>query len=147
ERNRIRLAGARLTTGESSVEFSGTLEDLNSPRATFQYRAHVSLLDVDRTVHVPELQRGTVDATGSGTWSSAAGPVLSGEWHAYGVAYRDSTLRLQDGRADGRFKASAEMIEATGMRLSAAYLNGAKRVPVDGRIATAVLRGRNLDFR
>ena len=147
DRNRITLNNARLTTGETSVDFSGALEDLNSPRASFQYRARVSIADLARTVRAPELQRGAVDATGAGTWSSAAGPTATGEWHAYGVAYRDSTIRLQDGRADGRVTASAGAIEVAGMRLSAAYLNGAKRVPVDGRIATAVVRGRNLDFR
>ena len=146
EKNRISVTNAHLTTGDSSIDLTGSFDDLNSPRAAFDYRAHVSIPDLSHTVRAPELQRGVIDIAGRGAWSVASGPAATGEWHAYGIEYRDSTLRLRDGRAEGRVSASGDTIEATGLRLSAAYLNGANRVPVDGRIASAVLRGRNLDF-
>ena len=48
EKNRIGIESAKLTTGETQVDFSGAIEDLTSPRGKLQYDVRASLGDVAR---------------------------------------------------------------------------------------------------
>ena len=99
EKNRIARDLGELSTGGSTVELSGALDDLTSPRASFQYDARVSLADVARMFHAPELRRGDVQVGGSGSFSGSAGLAATGNVRASGVEYRDSIMLLRNGRS------------------------------------------------
>jgi translocation and assembly module TamB len=146
ERNRIGVASAKIATGDSRVDFSGAVEDLVSPRGSFRYNARASLADVARILRVKELERGTVEVTGNAVWTGSSNYSATGRLHAYGVDYRDSFVRLQGFRVDGALAAGTEGIGLSAVRLSGNAVSPA-RVPVDGRIASADLRGRDLEFR
>jgi translocation and assembly module TamB len=146
EKNRIGVTSAKIATGDSRVDFSGAVEDLVSPRGSLRYYARASLADVARILRVKELERGTVEVAGNAVWAGSSSYSATGRLHAYGVDYRDAFVRLHGFRVDGALKAGTEGIGLSAVRLSGNAVNPA-RVPVEGLIATATLRGRDLEFR
>jgi hypothetical protein len=147
EKNRIGVTSGKVATGGTSVEFSGWLDDLNSPRASFQYDARVSLADASRLLEVPELKRGEAQVSGSGSWSAAAGLAATGALRSSGVEYRDSTILLRNGSLGGALTATAGAIDVTGARIAATYFSSRGQAPVEGRIADIAIRDRLLELR
>ncbi len=147
ERNRVAIHAAKITTGGSAVELDGVLDDLSSPRATFQYDARVSLGDIARMFHVPELRRGDVQVGGSGAWSGAAGLTATGNVRARGVEFRDSTILLRNGRLEGAATIGPHGIDVTGARLATTYYSSRGQAPAEGRIASIALRNKLLELR
>jgi translocation and assembly module TamB len=146
EKNRIGIASARIATGDSRIDFSGAIEDLVSPHASFRYDLRASLADVNRIFRVPELRSGTADVTGNAVWSGASNYSATGRVHASGVEYRDSFVRLEGFRVDAGMAAGPAGIGLSAVRLAGNEVNLASQVPVEGSIATARLRGRDLEF-
>ncbi len=143
ERDRIGITSARWVTGDSQVEFSGALEDLVSPRGSFQYRATAAARDVSRIFGVPGLDRGTVQIDGNALWPFAA----TGTLHAFGVDFRQNGVRLQNARADGALRADAAGADLSGIRLSAQSGYAGNSIPVEGRIAAVAVRRNDIIFR
>jgi translocation and assembly module TamB len=146
EKNRIGIASARIATGYSRIDFAGAVEDLVSPRGAFRYNLSASLADVNRILRVPELRSGTADVTGNAVWAGASNYSATGRVHASGVEYRDSFVRLQGFRVDAALAAGPAGIGLSGVRLTGNEVNLASQVPAEGSIATARLRGRDLEF-
>jgi len=146
EKNRIGVTSAKVATSDSHIDFSGAVEDLVSPRASFRYNLRASLADVNRILRVPELKRGTAEVTGNAVWTGSSNYSASGRLHAYGVEYRDSFVRLQGFRVDAALAAGPAGVGLSGVKLSGNEVNSASQVPVEGSIATARLRGRDLEF-
>ncbi len=146
-RNNIQIGSGRLTAADSQLEFSGSIDDLNSPRGSFAYFARVSLADVARTVRVPELQRGIAEAGGNATWSGGERFAATGNLHAFGVDYRDSTVTLRDCRLDGALAATPAGVEISSARLAGNYVPRNGPVPATGQIAKITLRGRDLNLQ
>jgi translocation and assembly module TamB len=147
ERNRIAVTSGSVKTGATSVELSGVLDDLNAPRATFQYDARVSLDDIRRKLDVEELKEGVAQIGGSGTWSSAGGLSASGNLRASGVVYRDRTIYLRQGRLEGAVTAGPGGIDVTGVRIGATYFAKLGQAQTDGRISSIEIRRGLLDLR
>ncbi len=173
EKNRIDLTSAKLTSGDSRIDFSGAIQNLASPHGSFDYDAQVSVAEAAPIVHLDELRRGTVAVLGHATLAAApaGSPSFSatGALHAYNVEYRDSLFNLQDSRVDAALAADLKGIDLDNIRLST-RLSGAgpcakatddkkppsappslwpcptARLPVDGKIAHATQRGRDLEF-
>jgi translocation and assembly module TamB len=146
EKNRIGIASARIATGDSHIDFSGAVEDLVSPRGAFRYNLSASLADVNRILRVPELRRGTAEVAGNALWAGSSNYSATGRLHAYNVEYRDSFVRLQSFRVDAALAAGIRGIGLSAVRLSGNEVNATSQVPVEGSIATAGLRGRDLEF-
>jgi translocation and assembly module TamB len=146
EKNRVVLTTAQVATGGTSVAFSGAIEDLASPRGSFAYDAHVSLTDVSRIFHVPELQRGEVELGGNAVWAGGARLSATGNLRASGVAYRDSVLALRNWRLDGAVTAGADGIDVRGVRIGGTYYTSIGEVPVEGGIQDIALRRQMLDL-
>ena len=146
ERNRIGIDSARITHTGLQVDVTGALEDLAAPHAAFRYDARVVLADVMPILRVRELRHGTAQVTGSGTWTPAGGVALEGKLHAAGVEYRDAFVRLAGFRADGAVTVGTKGVDASGLRISGDYVNGERRAPVEGRIASVALRGKDLQL-
>ena len=160
EKNRIDIASAKLSTGDSRIEFSGAVEDLLSPRGTIRYNTRLSVADAARILKIPELQRGTVEVAGSATWALPSSYSATGKVHGYGIEYKDSTVGLRDYRLDGALSAGPQGIELKNVTLSGGVGGpGTCRpqpgravqmwpcpTPAVGRIAGVTLRGRDLDL-
>jgi len=146
EKNRIGITSAKVATGDSHIDFSGAIEDLVSPRGSFRYDLRASLADVNRILRVPELRSGTADVAGNAVWAGSSNYSATGRLHAYGVEYRDSFVRLQGFRVDGALAAGTGGIGLSGVRLAGNEVNLTSQVPVEATIATAGLRGRDLEF-
>jgi len=161
EKNRVDFTAVKLTSGESRLEFSGAVQDLASPHGSFDYEAQVAVPEAARTLHLDELKRGTVELRGRSTWSGSSEFAATGTVRATGVEYRDSFLRLAEGRVDAALTANPKGIDLNDVRL-AANVSGAgpcaasasrdlwpcptARLPVEGRIVHATQRGRDLEF-
>jgi len=147
ERNRIQVTGGRFHNGQSDVTFSGGLESLAAPEAHFQIDAHLSVPELARLVKIPELRGGTIQVTGSASWTQPAGAALAGRMHATAVTYRDAHVALRNFRVDGSLEANPRGIDLRGARLAGICAPSAQAsVPVDGTIAKAALRGRDLSL-
>ena len=101
---------------------------------------------MNRILRVPELRSGTADVAGNAVWAGSSNFSATGRLHAYGVEYRDSFVRLQGFRVDAALAAGPAGIGLSGVRLSGNEVNLASQVPAEGSIATAGLRGRDLEF-
>src|SRR5262249_26502984 len=154
--NRIGLESAKVTTAGSQVEFSGAIEDLQSPHGTFRYQTAVSLPEIARTLRVPELQRGTVELGGNAIWSGGDRLSATGNLHGYNVEYRDGTVRLRDYTADGAVEATPDQVVVKSMRISGLVSGPGNckeklwpcpgaNFKAEGHIDTVSLRGRQLD--
>jgi translocation and assembly module TamB len=147
ERNRIAVDNGRFSSGNTSIDIAGSLEDLNAPHARLQYTARASVTDIARIFRVPELRGGAGVVTGVATWTPAAGIVIAGRIHATGVEYRDASVRLDGIRAEGDLEVGGKGVDVRALRISGFYVRGAKRELVEGGIRSVELRGRDLDIR
>jgi translocation and assembly module TamB len=147
EGNRIAINSGRLTTGGTQVDLTGELVDIRTPRLSFEYQAKVAISDVARIFRVPELRQGGADLKGRAAWSDAAGFTASGDVHGYRVEYRDATLTLRDGRAEGTYAVGEPGVEVNQLRLAANYVYGTSRVPVEGNIRQVTIRHKDVDIR
>jgi translocation and assembly module TamB len=147
ERNRIGITSAQWVTGGSSVEFSGTIDDLVSPRGSFQYQANASLADAARIFALRGLERGTAQARGAAEWRGPEDFSVTGNLHAFGVDFGQDTVRLRGFRADGALRAGPKGVDLNGIRISGASSYEGNSFPVEGRLAAVTLRNNDLDFR
>ena len=145
--NRIDISSAQVTSGASKVALSGAIEDLASPHGEFKFDASVSIQEATPVLRIPELRRGTVELRGNATWRGASDFFVASTLHGTGLAYRDPSIRLEEFRADGAVTASAAGVDATGLRLNGNYVTDLGTAPLNCTIASAVLRGRNLQLR
>jgi len=144
--NRIDLNSARLTSGASTIVLSGALEDLVSPHGDFKFDASVSVQEATPILRIPELRRGAIEVRGTAAWRGASNFLVAGALHGTGLAYRDPSIRLEGFRADGALAASPAGVNVTGLRLNGNYVTDLGVAPLNGVIASAVLRGKNLQL-
>ena len=147
EPNRIIIESARWATGPSQVSFSGTVEDLASPRAWIRYQANTSLPALERILPLGGISRGTVNAAGEAFYRGSDDYSVTGEWQAAGVDFRQDILDVRNLRAGGRFRADEKGGDLTAIHFSAEPAYNGKAQPVEGRVASVVLHGHDLDFR
>ena len=147
EKNRIGVSSARLTTGESAVDFSGAVENLVSPRASFRYQAHAMAVDVSRHFRIRGLERGTAELRGNFEWAGASDYSLTGNLHALEVEFLQSPVQLRNLRMNGALRVDAKGANLSDVRLSGESVNGGIRTPVEARIAGVTVHGKDLDLR
>ncbi len=146
EKNRIGISSGRATTGDSSADFSGTLDDLAPLRGTFQYDLRASVADVSRIFHLRGLERGTVQVGGNAVWAGGANLTTTGTLHATGVGYRSNGVRLEGFRGDGAVRADSQSVDVSGLRIAGETVNAGTRLAVQGRIGNIAVRGNDLQF-
>jgi translocation and assembly module TamB len=144
EKNRIAVSSATLTTTHSSLQLSGTVDDLASPHAAFNYFARLGIGDADTLLHTAALYSGTTEVGGSGTWSGGAGYNLRGSLRANGFGYRDRFVHLHDFHAEGALTAHPGEIRVAAMRVTGATAVSHGAVPLEAHIADATLKGKIL---
>ncbi|MBZ5575815.1 MAG: translocation/assembly module TamB domain-containing protein [Acidobacteriia bacterium] len=147
EKNRIGVSSGRLTTGDSTLDFSGSVEDLVSLRGAFGYRAHVTAADANRILQVRGPERGTADLTGTAEWAGASNYSLAGNLRVAGVEFKRAPVQVFNAGMQGALRVTAGGAGLTGVRISGEGAGTGSRVPVEGNIAAITLRGRELDIR
>ena len=147
EKNRIGISSARFATGMSTVDLSGAIDDLISPRISLSYDARASAADASRIFHIRGLQRGAVQVGGNAEWSGPQNYSVTGNLHAVEVDFQQLPFAFRNFRGDGALRAAPEGVNISGLRLSGEAVNGRNRVPVNGRISEIGIRGSNLDLR
>lgn len=147
ERNRIAIDRAALSMGGSQAAIDGAIENFAAPHGSFRYDARVTSADAARLLKTNLLQRGAAQSSGTITWQGGNGFSLSGNFHAAGLDYRDSHVRLRNFQADGRLEATLAAVAIRSVRLSGRAGAATGELPVAGRIAEATLRGKDLNIR
>ncbi|MBV9506567.1 MAG: translocation/assembly module TamB domain-containing protein [Acidobacteriia bacterium] len=147
EQNRIEISAARSGVGRSAVEFSGAVENPVSPRAWFHYKANAALEDIAGLTSLRGLQTGRVDAAGEARFSTPQQFSVNGAWHASGVEFRQGSTKIGKLRAEGKLEAGPANVHLSGIRLSAESALDGRQVPIEGQVASVLLRGQNADLR
>jgi len=146
EKNRIGVEAFKLTTGGTTVNLTGAVEDLAAPHARFQYDARLSIADGARFLAVRGLS-GLALVRGGARWSGADGFKLDGDVRASGVEYRTVGVRLQGFRLDGKLSVDSQAVRLRGVRL-AGDLNRLfpNSLNLAGTIGEAALLGDDLEL-
>jgi translocation and assembly module TamB len=146
ERNRVTVNDAHLATGASKVQFSGTIEDLVSPRYQARYQATVSLPEMSRLLEFHGPEQGTLEASGEAVFTSLRDYNVSGEWRALGVALRQGLVAVRSLRASGRFRVDSKGEQLAGVQLVADTSYSGRALPVAGQISAVTVRGQQVEL-
>lgn len=147
EKDRITIANARLASGDSRLDFSGTIEDLVAPRISVQYEVRATALDINRLFHVPDLEGGTVQLAGNAQWSQASQYVVNGNLRIAGGAFQQPRWRIRNAHADASLRVDSAGVRLGGLRFAGEGVNDGGRIPLEGRATELTLRGNDLDAR
>jgi translocation and assembly module TamB len=147
EAKRIGVDAARVTSGASSVVLSGAIENLASPHGAFQFDTNVNVQQATPVLRIPELRRGALEVRGDATWRGGGDFLLKGALHGSGLAYRDPSVRLEDFRAEGAVTVNPAGVDVKELRLNGNYVTDLGKAPMDAVIASATLRGKDIQLR
>ena len=147
ERNRIGIQSARWTMGNSRVDFSGAIDNLAAPHASFHYQANAAAPDIARIFRLASLRAGTVHATGSATGSGVSDYSITAKLQISAIDFRQDPVRIRSFRAEAMLNADPKRIELSGIRLAGEASDGRDWLPVEGSIAGVTLRDRVAGFR
>jgi len=92
--NHIEIPSLRWTSGRSHVEASGRIDNFRDPHITANYNARVDLFGLASVVRSRELQAGTLEIGGHGTYS-AQDFVATGKALIKDLEYRDENVQVR----------------------------------------------------
>jgi translocation and assembly module TamB len=144
--NRIGVNSARVVSGASNVAFSGAIENLATPRATFAFNASVSVEQAAPILRIPELRRGTVALRGNATWRGGSDFFVASTLSGTNLAYRDPSVRLDGFTVDGALTAGPKGVDGSGLRLAGKYVASRASTPVAGTITAVAVRGKDVEL-
>jgi translocation and assembly module TamB len=109
---RLNLAPLHLALGESRIDLTGSLTELQMPRGAFRAKATVALRDAVPLFAWPVAPAGSASFDGDLSVSFAKGfeYVLSGQAGARGIGYTRGRLRIEDATASAALRASPDRV-------------------------------------
>ncbi|MGI9103333.1 MAG: translocation/assembly module TamB domain-containing protein [Terriglobales bacterium] len=108
-RNQLDFRSLKISSGQSSIEASGRVNDFAHPRAAADYRGRLDLAQVGTITHLPQLRAGVVELDGQ--WSYAGQQFSStGKAQLHGVEYRDPAIRVADLHGGADFVADSNRL-------------------------------------
>ena len=119
--NSIEVNSLRASSGRSHLQARGRLRDFRHPQIETTYDAQLDLAEAAEILRRPELERGTVDARGSGNW-------LLKHWSSSGtiavkdLEWRDPSVHVSNVALDAGFSVTPERLTLS--RLQARLLRG-----------------------
>lgn len=119
ERNKVIVSRARIETARSRGEFSGTVDNFSSPQTFLRYQIQSSLDELSRTLGLGCQCQGAVMASGDASFRDAEHYLVRGNLRGSALAFRQGALEVRDARTDSTFRADADKIELSGIRVSA----------------------------
>jgi len=153
-RDHIGITSANVATGRSTLQFTGSLDDLKSPHGAFQYQLRAALADASRVLGIKLLDRGQVQSQGSVAWPGGSEYTVAGDLHAAGVEYRGAYVQLRNSSAEGTLSLNPQRLELRGLRFSTSVSGGGPckgtvwpcPTQLAGNIAAAQVRGSDLEL-
>jgi translocation and assembly module TamB len=100
-RNQVQLRSLKATSGRSRLQAKGQVANFSQPKVEGDYDVSLDLAEAAAIARRPEVQRGTVQLTGHGSWSaqdfSSVGKALLSnlDWKAAPVGVHDASLSAQ----------------------------------------------------
>ncbi|HWC96832.1 MAG TPA: translocation/assembly module TamB domain-containing protein [Candidatus Sulfopaludibacter sp.] len=155
EHDRIGIQSATLSTGLTKLQFTGAIENLKLPHGNIQYQVSAAVADASRALGIKLLDRGTVLSKGAVDWRGGSDYEVTGDLHATGVEYRGAYVQLLNSRAAGTLSLDPRRLELRGLHFSTSVGGPGKctgstwpcPTALSGTVATAEVRGRDLDLR
>jgi translocation and assembly module TamB len=147
EGNRIGIESSTVTTSNTIIKATGSLEDLAALHGAFRYDARSTNADIVRIFRLKLLDGGQFQSTGAFHWLGGSNYSADGRFHAYGLSYRGPAVRLEGFTADGALSVTPKGPDVSGVRLSGSLtpaFPNAQPIHVDTQVAAAQLRGEEL---
>src|SRR5262249_38078805 len=119
EKDKITLSGARISTPESEVKLSGTMEHLVAPRTTLQFDAQIALDEARRLAALAMPMNGAIHVSGNGTLDQNNSYKLTANAEARNVSITSGTTKLSAINLDSSISADPHVIHVGGLRLTA----------------------------
>ncbi len=156
-RNRAQVRSLKLTSQNSTVDLSGTVDDFNHPKLQLAYGGTIDLAQAAAIARVRTIRSGGAGFSGSGTFTREDFST-TGKLNLRGVNYEDPSLRLRDFSAGAEFsldrdRISLKKIDArllggsiTGQAQVVHYASGTANVQPEsraGNTSLAAARGRS----
>lgn len=107
--NRAQVRSLKLTSQESKVELSGTVDDFHQPKVRVDYAATIDLNQAGDIARVRELRGGGANLTGSGTFG-ADNFSTTGKVNLRAVDYRQEGFDIRNASAGAEFSVDPERI-------------------------------------
>src|SRR5581483_1416178 len=127
-RNHMVLKSVKATSGRSHVDANGTLESFRDPKLNGHYDATLDLAELAAITRRHDLERGTVQLSGDGTWTvgnfESRGKLLLKGLRAY-----TEVATLSNAEASARFAATRDHLSLS--QLDAHLLGGTARGDAD----------------
>jgi translocation and assembly module TamB len=117
----IEVSSLKASAHGAHLEASGRVDDFLAPKVEATYTMNVDLAQAAAVARRPELRRGSLQASGKGTWS-AQGFSSQGKLSLDGFDWRDSNYDLRNARLNTPFAVTQDRI--TLPRIQARVLGG-----------------------
>jgi translocation and assembly module TamB len=147
ERNRIAVDSAAVVAGDSRLALSGAIENLAAPTAKFHYEARIALSQAAPLLSLKGLTRGMLQTSGEAVWTGRDRFNAAGKLQIASLEYLDSSIRLRDCMLSGTYQATPAGAVVSNVRFGGSFLGPVNRLPASGSVASATLRGRELELR
>ncbi len=109
-RNRAEVKKFKLTSEQSSLEASGSIEDFNRPSLHLAYSGNLDLVQAGEITRFYKLRAGGASFSGSGTFG-ADNLSSSGKLSVRGLNYADPSFAIKDANAAAEFSLDQDHIQ------------------------------------
>ena len=120
--NAIQLQSLKLTSEKSTLTASGKLTNFQQPQIDATYASSLDLAQIGAVIRDPQLRGGTVQMSGSGSYSQAAGPSSTGAVELRNLDYADNGLVLRNANLNSNFSYGNNRLQLS--RIAARMLGG-----------------------
>jgi translocation and assembly module TamB len=123
EKNQLRVESAHFALPKSSLDLTGVVQDLSTPRGEFDVAANLTPRDLNQSFRLPITNRGEIAFQGRASFSSAPFAYrLIGKVKARGLDYDWKSRRLANLSLAANIEVSPDRVTLSGAQLNA--LNG-----------------------
>jgi translocation and assembly module TamB len=138
----LEIKSLKATSGRSRLQASGRLENFHQPKVVAKYDLALDIAEASALARRPEIRQGVLQATGEGSWSSAAFS-SSGKLSVKNFDWRDKSVGLHGAMLSSDYAINSQRLAFTQLqaRLLGGELNGDAEVtnwlnsPAAGKLA------------
>jgi translocation and assembly module TamB len=125
----LRLNSLKAISRRSHLQASGRMVDFREPSWVGDYDLTIDMADLGAIARVPQMQRGTVQASGRGSWSKRAFST-TGTLQAKDLNWRDESFRLQASSLTSQFTINPQRLALSDIKAQvfAGEVNGDAQV-------------------
>ena len=116
------MQSLKLTSEKSTLTASGKLTNFQKPQIDATYASSLDLAQIGAVIRDPQLRGGTVQMSGSGSYSQAAGPSSTGAVELRNLDYADNGLVLRNANLNSNFSYGNNRLQLS--RIAARMMGG-----------------------